>query len=319
VTPDHFPRDQFYCLLDDQPEYLIPPRLIQPREGTGPLIVNPLCWFAWQHAAPADMARRIGPTTGLFETPWTVWVDDPAIRAVTPFCLGPGLAHVLVDMIPGQPLKERPPDRILAILWNAEIVVTPDHAARRRHQWLQASRYYASYLPRGFVVMDNLVHPFILAALRRYFRHQTRCGRFRLGDHQSNRRYIAYDEPVATFFHRQLTHAVSDVADAILDPSYNYTALYQGGASLPIHTDRAACEFTLSVAIDATPEPEAQVPWPLYLQAPEGTITVWQYLGDGLLFRGRQIPHWRERLPDEETASSILLHYVHHGGQSQEG
>lgn len=315
MTPDFFPADRFYCLLDEQPDYLIPPRLLRPREGYGALMINPLCWFAWQGSPPPDLAARANPTEGFFDTPWMVWVDDTATRALLPFWLGPELAHYLSGLTPGQPLPYASSDEMLAILWQAGIVVTPDHAARRRRQWMAAVRDYAALFPRGYVALESLLHPFHLGALRRYFRCQTRTGRLQLGDDQVPGRYVAHNEPVARFFHRQLTHMISDVASALVDPCYNYVTLYQGGADLTPHTDREQCEYTLSLCFDATPEPAAQVPWPLQLYTAEGALSVWQHLGEGLLFRGRTLTHWRDRLPAGQTASSILFHYVDQGFQ----
>lgn len=315
MTPEFFPRERYYCLLDEQPIHLTPLRLLQPREGYGPLIINPLCWFGWRGAPSADMAVRMGPLDGLYLTPWMVWVDDPATRALSPFWLGPELAHVLADRSPGEELGVSLPPHLLNLLWNAEIVVTPDHAARRRHEWLSFARQYSALFPRGYVALDRLLHPFHIAGLRRYFRHQTRQQRYTLGDEQAPARYIAHEEPVARFFHHQLTQAVSDATGALIDPSYSYVTLYQGGADLPPHTDREQCEYTLSFCFDATPEPEAQVPWPLEIMTAEGALRVWQHLGDGLLFRGRYFTHWRSPLPQGHTASSILFHYVDHGFQ----
>jgi hypothetical protein len=319
MTPDFFPRGRYYCLLDEQPDYLVPPRLLQPREGRGALMINPLCWFAWQAPLPAGMAARTGPLDGFFDTPWIVWVDDPATHALMPFWLGPELAHVLVEMAPGQTLRSRPRSDLLDILWNAQIVVTPDHMARRHHEWSELARYYAWLFQRGYVALDNLLHPFHVGALRRYFRYQTRVGKYPLGDGQVAGRYFAYREPVAGFFHRQLTQVIGDIAARPVKPSYSYIALYQGGANLDPHTDREQCEYTLSLCFDATPEPEAQVLWPLRLQANGGSVAVWQHLGDGLLFRGRYLSHWRDTLPDDQTSSSILFHYVDHGFQGPVG
>jgi hypothetical protein len=315
MTPDFFPRDRYYCLLDEQPDHLVSARLLQPREGYGPLIINPLCWFGWQGSPSADMASRMGPVDGFFLTPWIVWVDDPATRALAPFWLGPELAHVLVDRAPGQELGVALPPHLLNLLWNAEIVVTPDHAARRRREWFALARYYSLLFPRGYVALDRLIHPFHLGSLRRYFRHQTRHQRYQLGDGQTSGRFVAHNEPVASFFHRQLTHALGDASGALIDPSYSYVTLYQGGADLAPHTDREQCEYTLSLCFDATPEPQAQAPWPLQIMTAEGALSIWQYLGDGLLFRGRYLSHWRPQLPDGHTASSILFHYVDQGFQ----
>jgi hypothetical protein len=131
-----------------------------------------------------------------------------------------------------------------------------------------------------------------------------------LGDDQTPSRHVAYDEPAVTFFHRQLTQVISDAVGTAVTPSYCYVTAYQGGADLEPHTDREECEYTFSLCIDATPEPTAQVPWPLWLQTFDGPVAVWQHLGDGVLFRGRYITHWRTRLADDNTVTNILFHFV---------
>jgi hypothetical protein len=35
-----------------------------------------------------------------------------------------------------------------------------------------------------------------------------------------------------------------------------------------------------------------------------------QDIGDALLFRGRYLTHWRDRLPEGYTSSSILFHFI---------
>ena len=313
MTPEFFPEEAYFCLLDDQPDYLAPQRLIAQREGYGDLMINPACAFAWQGPPPPDIAHRIGDTTGLYDTPWMVWVDDPGTRAVMPYWLGPQLAHLLVDMRPGEVLRHRPREDLLAILWQAAIVVTPDHAARRRRVWWAAAQAAAAQAPAGWAVVEGLLHPFHIGALRRYLRRQIRLGRLPLGDGQSADRYTAHNDPVAGFFHHQLTQAMCDAAGAIVTSSYSYVTAYQGGADLAPHTDREQCEYTLSLCVDATPEPVAQVAWPLCLQTHQGPLAVWQHLGDGLLFRGRYLPHWRERLAPDQTVSNFLFHYVDAG------
>ncbi len=109
-----------------------------------------------------------------------------------------------------------------------------------------------------------------------------------------------------------MSQIVSDVARTRVKPSYVYLAAYQGGAELDRHTDREQCEYSITLCIDATPEPEVQSPWPILLDTRDGALRIWQYLGDGLLYRGRHLPHYRERLPDGCSSTSLLLHYVDH-------
>jgi hypothetical protein len=89
-----------------------------------------------------------------------------------------------------------------------------------------------------------------------------------------------------------------------------YLASYQPGADLERHTDRAQCDFSVTLCLDYSPEPRNATPWPLYLHKKSGKVTVFQAIGDALLYRGCQIPHSREALPEGHTSTSIFFHYV---------
>src|SRR5439155_112893 len=45
-------------------------------------------------------------------------------------------------------------------------------------------------------------------------------------------------------------------------------------------------------------------------QTDSGEVAVFQGIGDGLVYRGPEVPHWRDRLPDGHTSTSIFFHYV---------
>src|SRR5436190_6102672 len=163
---------------------------------------------------------------------------------------------------------------------------------------------------RGSTRRAGLIHPFHLAALRRYYRQLIRTRQISLGDEQSPRRYAAHNESVARFFHHQLTSSVAAIAGEPVNPSYVYVGSYQSGAELEKHTDREQCEFSISLCLDYWPEPQNETPWPLKLQTDSGEVAVFQGIGDGLVYRGPEVPHWRDRLPDGHTSTSIFFHYV---------
>ena len=73
---------------------------------------------------------------------------------------------------------------------------------------------------RGYAPLRNLLHPFHVAALRRYYRYMIRTGRVYLGDNQSARRYVAHNESVTRFFHHQIAPTVSAVVGEPVKPSY---------------------------------------------------------------------------------------------------
>jgi hypothetical protein len=115
---------------------------------------------------------------------------------------------------------------------------------------------------------------------------------------------------VARYFHHQITHALSDIVGEPIRPSYVYLASYLSGAELKKHTDREQCEFSVTLCLDYSPEPELATPWPIRLDTSEGTVAAYQALGDGLVYRGTKVPHYRDVLAAGHTSTSIFFHYV---------
>jgi hypothetical protein len=309
MTPYGYPPEWYHCLLDEQPYYLVPSRLYGG-DPAGAVIVNPRCWFSWHGPLPAEKAERAVATEHMLPTEWVVWVDDPATRSVWPYWVGAEYAHYLRDLVPGYLPPHELPSHVRWVLWRAHILVDPGFAEHRRRQWLDSAAYAAQLFERGYVLVPELIPAFHIGALRRYYRYHTRAESFVLGDDQVARRHVAHNEGLARFFHFQLAGAVSDIASTLVKPSYCYLAAYESGSVLDRHVDREQCEYSITVCIDATPEPAAQVPWPLQLDVADGALRIWQHLGDSLVYRGRSLPHYRDPLSEGYSSTSLLLHYV---------
>jgi hypothetical protein len=312
MIPEFFPRDRYYCVLDEQPEMLVPPTLLN---GYGqlhdvPLIVNPRCWPGWKAPLPPALSAAAVSPDRLFDIPWIIWVEDPDRATLWPYWLGREFAGLLEDLRPGTAYAGDLPPQAAAALEMADILITPEAPLQRRRAWASASAVAATQFSAGYVQLSRLLPPAHVGALRRYYRYHMRMGTFPLGDEQTAGRYVAYDEPMTRYIHHQLTYTLSDVIGSVIKPSYSYLAFYQGGAELEPHTDREACEYTLSLCIDATPDPMTYGAWPLHLMTPDGPRSYALGIGEALLFRGRQFAHWRDRLPDGYTASSVLFHFV---------
>lgn len=299
-------RSEFHCQLDDQPDHLVPASYLRPERWEGstdrPLYLNPRGHF------DRDL-KSSDPSDHLF------WVDDDARAMSLPFSLSPALRSIIekLESENGRVLKasSRIPPRTLRTLLMAGILIQEDQPTRDSETWSKTvSQISSQFRTRGFAPVRGLIHPFHISALRRYYRWQIRNGRFPLGDGQSPLRYAAHNDPAARFFHQQFANTVSALAGQRVKPSYSYVASYQSGAALEKHTDREQCAFTLSVCIDYAPEPRQATPWPLHLHPSTGTVAIYQSLGDALLYRGREIPHSRHKLPAGHTSTSIFFHYV---------
>ena len=310
-----FPPDRFYCLLDELPLHLIPQcvlrslRLQQDRHQH--LYVNPDRLLCPPGQLPDDLAPRAELLTGFALQATIAWVRNPSTRALLPFWLGPQLEGVLRTLRPNEPAPSTIPDEARCLLAAADILLPEGAAAHRRHERETMIRKAARlFREKGYAPIGDLIHPFHIAALRRYYRCLIRSGVIRLGDGQSPRRYVAYNEPVVRFFHQQIAAELSAVAGEPLKPSYVYLASYLSGADLKKHTDREQCEFSVTLCLDFAPEPVLATPWPIRLDTPAGTVTIYQALGDGLAYRGTRLPHHRDVLDEGQTSTSIFFHYV---------
>lgn len=311
-----FPPDRFYCLLDELPVHLIPQRARRAL-ATGldlqdkPLFLNPECILLPGGELPQQLQGRKELAARFAQQGTIAWVHDRASGSLLPFWLGPRLESVLRTMKSGEPAPPTLGSGDRGLLAGSGILTPADHADLRRREWDDVARKSSpGFRERGYAPLSNLIHPFHVAALRRYYRYLIRCGAIRLGDGQSSRRYVAYNDPVARFFHHFLAARLSAVAGEPLKPSYVYMASYLSGAELKKHTDREQCEFSITLCLDFSPEPARETPWPIRLDTPTDTVTVYQALGDGLAYRGTRLPHYREVLGQGKTSTSIFFHYV---------
>lgn len=312
------PPARFYCLLDELPLHLIPQHLAMQGardRQSEMLVVNPDCTLSAAGQLP-DELREIECIAAFarqgFALQGTIaWVRDPATQNLLPFWLGPELESILRRLHANELAPPSLPARDRFLLKAAGILI-PEKAIARcdRAREEIVSKAARLFREKGYAPISGLIHPFHLAALRRYYRHLVRIGAIRLGDSQSPRRYAAYNEPVARFFHHQIAETISAVAGEQLKPSYVYFASYVSGAELEKHTDRKQCEFSVTLCLDFSPEPRLETSWPIRLDTPTGTVTVYQALGDGLAYRGTRLPHYRDRLSAGRTSTSIFFHYV---------
>ena len=309
-----FPPDRFYCLLDELPLHLVPrPALaaISPADARHDLFLNPDCRICSAGELPEEMQSYQDLLSALALQGTIAWVRDASFNSVIPFWLGPQFESFVRELRLNVPVQPSVPASARCILQRAGILISADSIAQQCEEREEAIRKASElFRTKGYAPLHGLLHPFHIAALRRCYRYRIRTGAIQLGDGQSPRRYVAYNDPVARFFHRQITTTLSAVAGQPVKASYVYLASYLSGAELKKHVDREQCEFSVTLCLDFSPEPAIATPWPIYLDTPTGKVTVYQALGDGLAYRGTRLPHYRSKLGDGQTSTSIFFHYV---------
>ncbi len=309
------PPQKFHCLLDELPLHLIPQhrldRRLQPADTSQPLFLNPGCLVLPAGVMPPELETHRELLEGFHLQSTIAWVRDSSTRWLHPFWLGPQLAALVSNLRSGESVPVSFPAKQRVLLAAAGILIPENYAQRRHAEWSTIfNQRSKTFREKNYTPLGDLIHPFNLAALRRYYRHAIRRGAIWLGDEQSALRYVAHNEPVARYFHHQIAKAVAEIVGEPVKPSYVYLASYVSGAELKRHTDREQCEFSVTLCLDFSPEPALATPWPIRLDTSAGTVTAYQALGDGLVYRGTKVPHYRDALARGYTSTSLFFHYV---------
>jgi len=308
-----FPADRYYCLLDELPLHLLPRSVNSQLHGESrtELCLNPSCKLLSAETLPEAFPCRREISSAFALQGTIAVVQDQRAGSRLPFWLGPTFEKVVHGLRLNEPVPGTVPEEMRSVLAAAGILIPldkPGEPVFEDQGWITKAR--TSYREKDYAPLSGLIHPFHVAALRRYYRYLIRAGRIRLGDEQSSLRYVVHNEPVARFFHQQIVPVLSAVAEQPLKPSYVYLASYLSGAELKKHVDREQCEFSITLCLDFSPEPGVATPWPICLDTAAGKVTVYQGLGDGLAYRGTRLPHYREKLGPGQASTSIFFHYV---------
>jgi hypothetical protein len=109
-----------------------------------------------------------------------------------------------------------------------------------------------------------------------------------------------------------LLDKISQVTQKKLCPTYSYCRLYTKGEILKPHTDRPACEYSVTINFGGDP-------WSIYFgeynkgkdldngYALKGEIT--PNPSDGVIYMGEKLIHWRNKFTGDHCAQAFL-HYI---------
>jgi hypothetical protein len=111
----------------------------------------------------------------------------------------------------------------------------------------------------------------------------------------------------------KLKSSIEFVTDKKLLPTYSYYRVYRPGHDLKPHTDRPACEYSVTVSFGQNYQNETgKYSWPMFV---EGT-PVHLEPGDAIVYKGCEANHWREKFSAPEYSYHIqgFFHYVDENG-----
>jgi hypothetical protein len=145
---------------------------------------------------------------------------------------------------------------------------------------------------------------------------------------QVNGSLSRYNIPIYRELHYLVKNQLEQILDMDLYPSYYFDRFYFAGQKLDRHTDRPACEISVTLQVSSN----RSEPWPIWFELPDGSE---QYVsmndGDAVIYKGCEREHWRDplpsqynktqklirkirRLPDDTYHHQLFLHYVDANG-----
>jgi hypothetical protein len=300
----------YSCDFNEEPSNLLPlcvGRQSRPAAWNDNFIIDPTFHHLGRNAlTPAMRGYKL---------------SNPFHRDRSWFCVESGLSApvfyscesdadtIIRSLAPGQRPPSSLPSDVRQKLIETEVLrVQGETAVRRQLRERERSRAHKSLLERRYVVLQEIIHPVQLAAIRRYYRQLIDEGFVRFGDQEWPNRFFSARDGLAYFFQDQLTPVIAEIAGEKVKPSFCFFASYRPGSDLPAHRDREQCHYALTVLLDHDRAEDVSA-WPIYVQpsyAPEA-LPIHLRLGDGLLYFGEEVLHSRPLLAEGHSTHWFLF------------
>ena len=160
----------------------------------------------------------------------------------------------------------------------------------------------------GCVLVEGFLDPLTVQTISMYMENKIRRTEWGLlGEGEDPTTKLAYySDPLIETMLQISSPLVAETCGKELDPTYSYMRVYQPGEYLRPHTDRGACEIsvTVNVASKGAPSPI----WMHYKNNEPHAYTL--NPGDAVVYKGCEAKHWRKPLEADQLNVQFMLHYV---------
>jgi len=180
----------------------------------------------------------------------------------------------------------------------------------------------------NFKHIKNALHKENCEYLTEFLKLSTENGVAGFNDDQCSKSWHVYHHPVLEKVLEEFTPIMEKETGKKLFPTYSYARYYLNGEELLCHKDRPACEYSATITLGFGGDKV----WPIFaadngeetdagIVGEDGevfrikNITKLELeVGDALIYKGGEVPHWREKF-DGEWQAQVFFHYVDQEGE----
>jgi hypothetical protein len=165
----------------------------------------------------------------------------------------------------------------------------------------------------GYVILRQFVPRIMCDYITENIKALEANSYFGYRDDQVENAFSAAAPPITETLLDVMTPTLSKAINCELYPTYSYMRIYFKGAYLAKHQDRPSCEVSATVPLSY----DSPKGWPIYIESNNKVISVELEPGDALIYKGIEVPHWRETFEGERQVQ-VFLHYVKKNGDYSE-
>lgn len=165
----------------------------------------------------------------------------------------------------------------------------------------------------GYLKVDQLIDERTINTVSKYFENKINRGEWvaksQLGNEDSTKLGY-YSDPLIEVILAEYLPVIESNTGLELEPTYSFSRVYQEGEELFPHSDRPACEISVTVNVASVNEIS-----PIWMQYKNNDPS--KYLlkpGDAIIYKGCEVLHWRRPLPKGHLTVQFMLHYVNKNG-----
>jgi len=126
--------------------------------------------------------------------------------------------------------------------------------------------------------------------------------------------FYGKDYEVLNTVHKNILPEVSKAFNKRLATTYVYGRMYKKGQVLERHSDRPACQYSISLTLNSSDDANS---WPFYIQGKDGKESrIELNKGDAVFYEG-ELDHWRNTC-EKDWQLQLFFHFVDLDGEYAE-